>query len=147
MDAERVARLRRVIGRLARQLNASSTEEGLTPTQASVLNLVAMRGPLRLAELAELEGLNPTMLSRIVRKLDESGLIRRLADPSDLRAARVEITDDGTAVADRVRRQRTQAVSECLERLPEETSDELMRALPALESLAEELHTAGVAHA
>lgn len=145
MDAERVARLRRVIGRLARQLNATSTEEGLTPTQASVLGLVALRGPLGLAELAELEGLNPTMLSRIVRKLDEAGLIRRLTDPSDLRAARVEITADGAAVAERVRAQRTQVVSECLEKLPDETSDELLRALPALESLAEELHAVGSA--
>lgn len=145
MDAERVARLRRVIGRLSRQLNASSTEEGLTPTQASVLGLVALRGPLRLAELAELEGLNPTMLSRIVRKLDEAGLIRRLADPSDLRAARAEITADGAAVAERVRAQRTQVVSACLDKLPDETSEELLRALPALESLAEELHEVGTA--
>ena len=37
MDADRVTRLRGVIGRLARQLNASSTGEGLTPSQASVL--------------------------------------------------------------------------------------------------------------
>lgn len=145
MDEERVARLRRVIGRLARQLNATSTEEGLTPTQASVLGLVAIRGPLGLAELAELEGLNPTMLSRIVRKLDEAGLIRRLTDPSDLRAARVEITPSGTIVHERVRAQRTQAVSACLEKLPEQTNDELMQALPALESLAEELHSSGVA--
>lgn len=143
MDEERVARLRRVIGRLARQLNATSTEEGLTPTQASVLGLVAVRGPLGLAELAELEGLNPTMLSRIVRKLDEVGLIRRLTDPSDLRAARVEITSSGTVVHERVRAQRTQAVSACLEELPAEQSDELMRALPALESLADQLHATG----
>jgi DNA-binding MarR family transcriptional regulator len=143
MDEERVARLRRVIGRLARQLNATSTEEGLTPTQASVLGLVAVRGPLGLAELAELEGLNPTMLSRIVRKLDEVGLIRRLTDPSDLRAARVEITSSGTVVHERVRAQRTQVVSACLEELPAEQSDELMRALPALESLADQLHATG----
>lgn len=143
MDEERVARLRRVIGRLARQLNATSTEEGLTPTQASVLGLVAVRGPLGLAELAELEGLNPTMLSRIVRKLDEVGLIRRLTDPSDLRAARVEITSSGTVVHERVRAQRTQVVSACLEELPSEQSDELMRALPALESLADQLHATG----
>ena len=37
MDDETVIRLRRVILRLARQLNAASAGEGLTPTQASVL--------------------------------------------------------------------------------------------------------------
>src|ERR1700751_1732411 len=89
MDAELVARLRGVIPRLARQLNETSTGEGLTPTQYSVLALVRVRGPLGLAELTELEGLNPTMLSRIVKVLDELGLIRRLPDPSDMRAARL----------------------------------------------------------
>src|SRR5438309_96119 len=122
MDVEDVARLRGVIFRLARQLNATSTGEGLTPTQASVLGLIAFRGPLGLAELADLEGLNPTMVSRVVRKLDEDGLIRRLPDPSDLRAARVESTPEGTLVHERVRELRTRAVSECVERLPERTA-------------------------
>src|SRR3977135_4646910 len=81
MEAELVARLRAVIGRLARQLNTASTVEGLTPTQFSVLGLVSMRGALGLAELTELEGLNPTTLSRVVRKLDDGGLIRTLAAP------------------------------------------------------------------
>ncbi|MDT7600333.1 MAG: hypothetical protein QOK26_2410, partial [Pseudonocardiales bacterium] len=77
MDVELVARLRGVISKLARQLNATSTDEGLTPTQYSVLGLIAVRGPLGLTELTELEGLNPTMLSRVVRKLDDEGLISR----------------------------------------------------------------------
>ncbi|HET6502358.1 MAG TPA: MarR family transcriptional regulator [Amycolatopsis sp.] len=139
MDAEEVSRLRVVIFRLARQLNATSTGEGLTPTQASVLGLVAFRGPLGLAELADLEGLNPTMVSRVVRKLDEDGLIQRLPDPADLRAARVEATAEGRLVHERVRELRTRKVSECVERLPEVTAKQLLAALPALEALAEEL--------
>lgn len=142
MDVEHVARLRRVIGRLARQLNQTSTGEGLTPTQSSVLGLIAIRGPLGLADLADLEGLNPTMLSRIVRKLDEDGLISRLTDPTDQRAARVEVTPEGRLVSGRVREQRTQVVSECLDRLPDSTVAELLQALPAMEALADELKTA-----
>ena len=42
MDVELVARLRGVISKLARQLNATSTTEGLTPTQYSVLGLIAV---------------------------------------------------------------------------------------------------------
>ena len=76
-------------------LNDTSTGEDLTPTQYSVLALVRVRGPLGLAELTELEGLNPTMLSRIVKVLDERGLIRRMPDPGDLRAARVAVTAGG----------------------------------------------------
>ncbi|HLH82329.1 MAG TPA: MarR family transcriptional regulator [Trebonia sp.] len=141
MDAELVARLRGVIPRLARQFNETSTGEGLTPTQYSVLALVRVRGPLGLAELTDLEGLNPTMLSRIVRVLDERGLIRRLPDPSDMRAARVEVTPAGEQVHERVRRQRTQVLSECLERLPPRTAEQLLAAVPAMEALAEEVRS------
>lgn len=142
MDAQEVSRLRGVIVRLARQLNATATGEGLTPTQASLLGLISYRGPLGSAELAELEGLNPTMVSRVIRKLDDDGLIRRLPDPSDLRAVRIEITEDGNLVNERVRELRTKAVSECVERLPEQTARELLQALPAMEALAEELKAA-----
>jgi DNA-binding MarR family transcriptional regulator len=140
MDSELVARLRGVIPRLARQLNETSTGEGLTPTQYSVLALVRVRGPLGLAELTELEGLNPTMLSRVVKVLDERGLIRRLPDPSDLRAARVAVTPEGEQVHERVRDQRTRVLSECLAQLPADTTQTLLAVVPALEALAEALH-------
>ncbi|MGD0705811.1 MAG: MarR family transcriptional regulator [Trebonia sp.] len=137
MDAELVARLRGVIPRLARELNDTSTGEGLTPTQYSVLALVRVRGPLGLAELTELEGLNPTMVSRIIKVLDERELIRRMPDPNDMRAARLVATAIGEQTHDRVRAQRTQVLSECLGRLPAETADTLLAAVPAMEALAE----------
>jgi DNA-binding MarR family transcriptional regulator len=137
MNAELVVRLRGVIPRLARQFNETSTGAGLTPTQYSVLALVRVRGPLGLAELTELEGLNPTMLSRIVKVLDERGLIRRLPDPSDMRAARVEVTPEGARLHEQVREQRTQVLTEWLERLPAETAEQLLAAVPAMEALAE----------
>jgi DNA-binding MarR family transcriptional regulator len=83
---------------LARQLNAASAGEGLTPAEASVLAIVVNCGPLGLAELTEIEGLNPTILSRVVGRLDSSGLVRRRRDPDDYRAARAEVTADGEEV-------------------------------------------------
>jgi len=139
MDTDLVARLRGVIPRLARQLNDTSTGEGLTPTQYSVLALVRTRGPLGLTELTELEGLNPTMLSRVIKALDERGLIRRLPGLTDMRAARVEVTHEGELVHERVRAQRTQVMSDCLTAMPAETSQTLLAVVPALEALAEAL--------
>ncbi len=95
------------------------------------------RGPLGLAELAGLEGLNPTMLSRVVRVLDDSGLIRRLPDPSDQFADRVQVTPDGELVHERIRDHRTRVLSDCLERLPPETAGLLLAAVPAMEARAE----------
>lgn len=139
MDTELVTRLRAVIHRLARVLNDTSTGEDLTPTQYSVLALVRVRGPLGLTELTELEGINPTMLSRVVRALDERGLIRRMQDPGDLRAARVAVTPEGEQVHDRVRALRTKVLSNCLDGLPAETTAVLLAAVPDMEALAEAL--------
>jgi DNA-binding MarR family transcriptional regulator len=139
MDLDVSARLRRVVMRLSRQLNVSATHEGLTPSQASALGLITFRGPLSLSELAGLEGLNPTMVSRIVGRLDELGLIRRTQNPNDLRSALVEATDTGRAANERIRAERGQVLSDCFGRLPDAQQDAIVDALPALESLAEVL--------
>ncbi len=139
MDNDTVIRLRRVVLRLARELNAASRSEGLTPTQASVLGITIGRGPLSLAELTELEGLNPTMLSRVIGKLDSFGLIKRLRDPADFRAARVEATPEGRRLHERISAQRSAVISECVAGLPADQEAALVAALAAFENLAEEL--------
>jgi DNA-binding MarR family transcriptional regulator len=139
MDDDTVIRLRRVVLKLARQLNAASREEGLTPTQASVLGITTLRGPLSLAELTELEGINPTMLSRVIGALDSYELINRLRDPDDFRAARVEVTPKGRAVYERITAQRSAVISEAVGGLPAGQQAALLQALPALENLAEDL--------
>jgi DNA-binding MarR family transcriptional regulator len=141
MDSETVIRLRRIVLRLARQLNAASREEGLTPAQASVLGITSTKGPLSLTELAEIEGINPTMLSRVVGKLDSFGLIRRLRDPDDFRAARVEVTPEGKRRYERISAQRSAIISECVAALPADQEAALAAALPAFENLAEKLRS------
>lgn len=141
MDAENVTRLRRVIGRLARLLNAAPVSENLTPTQASVLGLVAHRGPIGMTELADIEGLNPTMLSRVVAKLVDDGLATRLPNPADQRAVQLEATDAGHEVHLRIIKSRTETVARILDGLSPDVTNALLGALPALEALAEGLRT------
>lgn len=131
--------LRRIISKLGRQMNSSAAGEGLTPSQASVLALIAKRGPLGLAELTNLEGLNPTMVSRIVGKLDDARLIRRIPDERDLRAATVEITADGRQVNQQIMQRRARVVADSLAALSAEDFDALRAAAPVLERLAEGL--------
>lgn len=140
LDVEAVTRLRRAVSRIARQLNASSTSEGLTPAQASVLGLIASRGPLSLARLADLEGINPTMLSRVVGALTDAGLIQRNPDPSDLRVQLVKATGEGAVVHERIKSARAQVVSASAARLPGDQVAALLQAVPALEGLADELN-------
>jgi DNA-binding MarR family transcriptional regulator len=141
LDVETAARLRVAIGTLSRRLRttAAGSEAGMTPTKISVLLAVVRGGPIRLSELGSAEGLNPTMLSRIVSKLVEAGLMERTSDHGDRRAAWVDATAAGRRLAERMRRERTAAVNAALEGLTPEDRLQLERALPALEGLAEQL--------
>ena len=135
------ARLRAALGRLHRRLRptASGTAAGLTPTRISLLNTINRLGPIRLSELAAEEGINPTMLSRIVADLAEGRLIERVGDPQDRRAALVTTTREGRRLVERMRRERTDVLSLALDGLAPSERRALERALPALERLAEEL--------
>ncbi len=141
LDQDTAARLRAAIGRLSRRLRptAAGARAGLTPTRSSVLLTVARLGPLRLSELATDEGLNPTMLSRVVADLAEAGLVVRVSDPADGRAALVKATADGRRLCERMRRERTDALHIGLQTLSGAELRSLDRALPALEKLAEGL--------
>lgn len=135
-EPDDVARLRAVIGRLSRKLNASVADVGFSPSQLSVLGSVARRGPLGVGELAELEGINPTMLSRIVGKLHDADLIARIAHPDDGRAVVVQVTPAGRKLHQRVQALRSKALADQLASIPTHQATELMAALPALEALA-----------
>jgi DNA-binding MarR family transcriptional regulator len=139
VEAESVARLRAVIGRLSRRLRPTVAGSGLAPSQISVLFTIVRLGPLRLSQVAEIESLNPTMLSRITARLCDSGLIRRSADPADRRAAFVEATPAGRRMRERIHRERTQALSRHVQDLDSDQREALWEALPVLEQLAQRL--------
>ena len=140
-DVETAARLRAVIGKLARRLRptAAAARAGLTPTQVSVLLNVMREGPIRLSDLAASEALNPTMLSRVVAGMVQEGLVERWSDPADRRAGWVEATVVGRRLAERMRRERTQAVTLALGQLSDADRHRIEAAVPALEHLAETL--------
>lgn len=139
---QEAARLRTVVGRLSRRLGSSGPGGGLTPSQLSVLGAVARHGPMRLSDLAEHEGINPTMLSRIVGKLCDEGLIVRRSDDRDRRAFHVEVTEAGRDEHDRIVVRRTETLAAGLARLSPSDREQLVNALPALELLVADL-TAG----
>jgi DNA-binding MarR family transcriptional regulator len=141
LDIDTATRLRVAIGRLSRRLRitAAGSEAGLTPTRISVLLSVDRHGPMRIAELADQESLNPTMLSRAISHLVDDGTLERGSDDRDRRAAWVNVTAAGHRLAERVRRERTDALNEALSGIDAENRQLLERALPALEGLAMQL--------
>lgn len=139
LEAELPARLRAAIGKLSRRLRHTAASSGLTPSEISVLLTIARRGPLGLSELVEIEAINPTMLSRIARRLTALHLIERHADPDDRRAALVQATVDGRRLRRRIHRERTEVLEAHLLRLSEAERDTLAAALPLLERLAQDI--------
>jgi DNA-binding MarR family transcriptional regulator len=141
LDTESATRLRAVIGRLSRQLRAtpSGLDAALTPTRISLMLSIDRTGPVRLGDLAESEGINPTMLSRSVSQLVDANLVTRTSDARDRRAAWVSATDAGHALAERMRQERTDAVNAALAGLSADERHTLEHAIPALEALAHEL--------
>ena len=138
-DEDSGVRLRAAVGRLARRLRETKAGSGLTPTQISVLFTIARHGPLSLAELAEREALNPTMLSRVLGNLCESGLARRTTDTADRRAALAEATPAGRRLRERIQRERSVALAAHLAQLGSGDRQSIIDAIPALETLAERL--------
>jgi DNA-binding MarR family transcriptional regulator len=142
VDVEIAGHLRSVLGRLGRSLRLTHADQNLSPSQRDVLGTVVRRGPVGLSELASIEGLNPTMLSRIAAKLEGAGLIVRAPDRNDGRAASLAPTDAGRKMHQQIRTERTDALIVAMTQLSEDQRLELIAALPALESLNEALRRA-----
>jgi len=140
-ELDTATQLRVLVGRLSRRLRTTPAARaaGLTPTKSSVLLSVVRGGSVRLSDLAETEGINPTMLSRAVAGLSEAGFLERSSDAGDRRAAWVSPTAKGRRLAERMRRERTDAVNAALAQLSESERRLIEAGLPALEALAEQL--------
>jgi len=138
--SEEVARLRIALARISRMVDRASADAGYTRTQLSVLGAVVRLGEVGMTDLAELEGLNPTMLSRVVGKLEAACLITRGTGAADRRAVLVRPTPAGRALHLRLRKRRTELFVRQLAQLPPGQAAELLAALPALEGLADRMH-------
>ena len=80
-------------------------DHGLTMARYDVLAHLNMAGGrLRLGELASQIALSPSGLSKLLDRMDASGLIRREADPGDARAAFAAITPEGRELVREARR-------------------------------------------
>jgi DNA-binding MarR family transcriptional regulator len=141
LDLETTARLRAVLGKLSRRLRPTpaAMAAGLTPTRSSVLLNVVREGKIRLSDLAAAEAINPTQLSRAIAQLVDDGLVERSADQGDRRAAWVKSTPAGKRLAQRIRRERTDALNLALEGLGPADRERILAALDSLERLAGQL--------
>ena len=130
------ARLALVVGRFNRRL--ALAPGGLSHGLLTALAMVSKRGPLRLAELAQLEGVSAPGATRLVAELETRGLVGRTVDPDDGRAFRIQVTAAGTDAILTARAARAKVVAELLGGLSPAEFATIEAALPALERVIEQ---------
>jgi MarR family transcriptional regulator for hemolysin len=77
---------------------------GVTRAQWKLLFRLERHPGLRQIELADMLDIEPITLSRIVDRLEEGGLVERLADPADRRAWRLHVTARAQPLIEKLRR-------------------------------------------
>ena len=97
-----------------------SDRADLSASAAFAMNRVCREGPIRLTTLAAKEGVSQPSMTQLIQRLERLGLVARLADPDDGRAALIGITGDGQALLDDRKRIRRDRLSVLLERLTSE---------------------------
>jgi len=83
------------IVRLQRRLRAARGDISIGLSAFSALACIFQYGPLSAGELASRERLQPQSLTRILARLARDKLINRAQDQSDMRRARLLITQKG----------------------------------------------------
>lgn len=133
------SRLRMAVARMSRWLRPTEAAGTLNATEIDMLVVAEKHGPARMSDFAHFCGLNPTMLSRLVPRLEEAGLLVRRPDPADKRACLIEATAGASSLLERVRSERDDILSRLLDDLDENERQAVATATPVLEKLAERL--------
>ena len=76
---------------------------GVTRAQWKVMFRLERQPNLRQIELADLLDVEPITLSRIIDRLEEAGLVERVADPADRRAWRLHVTEKARPLVAKLR--------------------------------------------
>jgi DNA-binding MarR family transcriptional regulator len=106
--------------RLLRRVRAEDVGMDLDGPRASLLSVVAFRGPLAMSRLAEVEQVSVPAITKTVTLLERQGLVRRERSDADRRLVLVRATPEGRELLERGRAARVRSVAALLAGLPAE---------------------------
>lgn len=119
--------------------------EGLTPRQTSILRTLISREGACLSDLAAASRITPSAMTRVIEKLEQQGMVRRVRGAQDDgRAATVEITSAGRRARrriDQLMRERARAVAESI---PPSRRDQVLHALREFSTALENNNCCGL---
>ena len=100
---------------LSRVMRQRVSGDQIEPGTFWLLKSLAMRGSMRVTDLATCTNLDTSTVSRHVSQLERAGLVRRGPDPDDRRAQLVELSAEGSALLEDGFRRRRAILSRTLD--------------------------------
>src|SRR5258708_13482090 len=88
-DRKAIERFHHLAIRLLRGLRRVDEAAGFSGPRASALSVLVFRGPQSLGELAAAEGVKPPTMSRLVKAMQEEGLVAAATSAHDQRQIRI----------------------------------------------------------
>jgi DNA-binding MarR family transcriptional regulator len=144
-DAGLATAMRISITRLARRLRVERLGLGGSEAILSDIQLAALAALERHDAMTpgEHEKVQLPSVTRVIAVLEERGLVRRAAHPTDRRQVILTVTQQGRDVVQLVRRRREAWLAQRLQELTDEERATLLAAAPILEKLSQSLDGAG----
>ena len=141
-DAGLATAMRISITRLARRLRVErlglgGSEAILSDIQLAALAALERHDAMTPGELAEHEKVQPPSMTRVIAVLEERGLVRRAAHPTDRRQVILTVTQQGRDLVQLVRRRREAWLAQRMQELTPEERATLLAAAPILEKLSQ----------
>ena len=134
-DYETAERLHRVAIRLLRTLRQADSKTGLSPPRLSALSVLVFGGAKSISALAQAEDVQLPSMSRLVKEMERSGLVRRSADSADCRVSLLQATAKGRRIMMKGRDLRLTRLMEALSGLDPEERRTLAEASTILEEI------------
>ena len=126
-----------VLARLYSFLRRAILPKEMSLTQALTLTTLRDLGPLRVTDLAHIEGVRQPTCTGLVNVMEAQGWVRRRVDDADKRVVLVELTEAGDAVLQVISETRAAVFDRYLGALTQVDRDALAAALPGLAKLIE----------
>jgi len=135
--AELAAALRPALLRLSRAVRSQRVDVSVSLACLSALGTLRKHGPMSAGDLAAFERVQPPSITRVLASLEQRGLVRREAHPSDKRQAIIVISDAGQELLAAERRSSNAWLARRLAELTPTERALVRDVIPVLDKLAE----------
>lgn len=111
--------------------SVAAVDESLTLPQFRLLMVLSAQGAMKLSDLADQLGVNPSTATRMIDRLVLANLVRRQTNPASRREVVLDLTAGGASVVAEVTLGRRREIARIVESMPVRHRSGLVAALSA----------------